>query len=638
MVRIRKFLIGLGIIPVSSSSIDTQGEMEVLSASGKLNYHNGTTASPVVTEAHSATLTNKTIDADSNTISNIENADIKAGAAIDASKIADGSVSSTEFQYLDGVSSNIQTQLNGKTSSTLTSAHILVGNGSNVATDVAVSGDMTIDNTGNMQIATGVIVNADVNASAAIARSKLASGTAYRILANDSGGVASENAAITASRAVASDANGQLVAATTTATELGYVNGVTSAIQTQLNAKQSTSLTSAHILVGNGSNVAADVAVTGDISIDNAGLTAIATGVIVNADINASAAIDASKIANGSVSSTEFQYLSNVTSDIQAQIDAKAPGLASVAPVSTKTTGYTVQSTDNGTTIPVDLSSGSITISLPAASDNFKVTIKDLNGFADINNLIVNPNGTDKIDNVNGSDVIAIRYAAISYHCNSAGNWMRIADFSAATLPSAFGRGIFSGGSDNVGADVNIIEYINISTTSNTTDFGDLTVARRATSGCASSTRGLTMGGRQSSTDQNVIDYITIATTGNATDFGDLVATKQFACGASSSTRGLFAGGNNGAFAVNIEYITIASTGNTTNFGNLTTLHSVLSNGGTSNSLRAVFGGGTDGSNAMNVIDYVTIATTGNATDFGDLSAARSGGIAAFSDAHGGLA
>jgi hypothetical protein len=56
------------------------------------------------------TLTQKTINADQNTITNIENADIKAGAAIDAAKIADGSVSSVEFQYLGGVTSDIQTQ------------------------------------------------------------------------------------------------------------------------------------------------------------------------------------------------------------------------------------------------------------------------------------------------------------------------------------------------------------------------------------------------------------------------------------------------------------------------------------------------------------------------------------------------
>lgn len=60
------------------------------------------------------TLTNKSIDADTNTITNIENADIKAAAAIDATKIADGTVTSAEFQYLGGVTSDIQTQLDGK--------------------------------------------------------------------------------------------------------------------------------------------------------------------------------------------------------------------------------------------------------------------------------------------------------------------------------------------------------------------------------------------------------------------------------------------------------------------------------------------------------------------------------------------
>jgi len=49
-------------------------------------------------------------DGAGNSITNIENADIKAGAAIDATKIANGSVSNTEFQYLDGVTSAIQTQ------------------------------------------------------------------------------------------------------------------------------------------------------------------------------------------------------------------------------------------------------------------------------------------------------------------------------------------------------------------------------------------------------------------------------------------------------------------------------------------------------------------------------------------------
>lgn len=45
---------------------------------------------------------------------------------------------------------------------------------------------------------------------------------------------------------------------------------------------------------------------------------------IDNSHISATAAIDATKIADGSVSNTEFQHLSNVSSDIQGQLDALA--------------------------------------------------------------------------------------------------------------------------------------------------------------------------------------------------------------------------------------------------------------------------------------------------------------------------
>lgn len=51
----------------------------------------------------------------------------------------------------------------------------------------------------------------------------------------------------------------------------------------------------------------------------------IVAGSLVDADINASAAIDASKIADGSVSNAEFQYLDGVTSGIQSQLDNKQP-------------------------------------------------------------------------------------------------------------------------------------------------------------------------------------------------------------------------------------------------------------------------------------------------------------------------
>jgi hypothetical protein len=57
------------------------------------------------------------------------------------------------------------------------------------------------------------------------------------------------------------------------------------------------SLASANILVGNASGVPTSTAVTGDVTITNAGVTAIASNVIVNADINSAAAIAYSKLA-----------------------------------------------------------------------------------------------------------------------------------------------------------------------------------------------------------------------------------------------------------------------------------------------------------------------------------------------------
>ena len=72
----------------------------------------------------------------------------------------------------------------------LTNGHIFVGNASNVATDVAMTGDITISNTGVTAIGAGVIVNADINAAAAIAFSKLATLASGNILVGSAGGVA----------------------------------------------------------------------------------------------------------------------------------------------------------------------------------------------------------------------------------------------------------------------------------------------------------------------------------------------------------------------------------------------------------------------------------------------------------------
>ena len=73
------------------------------------------------------------------------------------------------------------------------------------------------DAVGADQLASNAVVNASIASGASVAFSKM------------------EN--LTASRALVSDGNGDVSVATTTSTEIGYVNGVTSAIQTQLDAK-----------------------------------------------------------------------------------------------------------------------------------------------------------------------------------------------------------------------------------------------------------------------------------------------------------------------------------------------------------------------------------------------------------------
>lgn len=120
----------------------------------------------------------------------------------------------------------------------LTNAHIYVGNASNVPVDVAMSGDITIGNTGVTAISSGVIVNADINASAAIARTKIAAGTPGRIVYNALvTGAMTDLIALTPSRVMATDTDGLPYITSATAAEGEFLSGVTSAIQTQLNAR-----------------------------------------------------------------------------------------------------------------------------------------------------------------------------------------------------------------------------------------------------------------------------------------------------------------------------------------------------------------------------------------------------------------
>ena len=91
-------------------------------------------------------------------------------------------------------------------------------------------------------------------------------------------------------------------------------------------------------------------------------------------------------------------------------------------------------------------------------------------------------------------------------------------------------RGLFGGG--YASSIVDTIQYIDITSTGDATDFGDLSGNRYLLAGCSSVERGVFGGGDSSASSRtNIIEYVTIASTGNATHFGDLRAAKSLLSG-----------------------------------------------------------------------------------------------------------
>lgn len=183
-------------------------------------------------------------------------------------------------------------------------------------------------------------------------------------------------------------------------------------------------------------------------------------------------------------------------------------------------------------------------------------------------------------------------------------------------------RAVFAGSYGPSSTIADTIDYVNIATTGNAVDFGNCLSDLTEATGISNSTRGIIAGGR-TPTVSNVMQYVTIPTLGNAIDFGDLSVAKRNAGSFQSSTRGVVAGGRNpsGTDLNVIEYVTIASTGNAVDFGDISSGGGQNNMGG-SNSTRGLVAGGNP---STNTITYVTISTLGNSVDFGDNTAATHG-------------
>lgn len=209
----------------------------IITLQGTLNVANGGTSS------NTALTGNRVMKSSGGAI--VEATAITPAKALvsDANGIPVAATTSTaELNFVAGVTSAIQTQINGKQVSgnyitALTGDVSANGPGSVAATLAAVGTPgtyvtVTTDSKGRVtsgSTAPQTVANGGTNSSTALNNNRVIQSSAGALV---------EAAAITANKALASDANGIPVAATTSTVELNFVAGVTSAIQTQLNNKQ----------------------------------------------------------------------------------------------------------------------------------------------------------------------------------------------------------------------------------------------------------------------------------------------------------------------------------------------------------------------------------------------------------------
>jgi hypothetical protein len=287
----------------------------------------------VVGNSDSQTLTNKTIDADNNTISNIENADIKAGAAIARDKLASGTADHVIINNGSGVltseaslaisrggtGQSSQTAAFDALAPTTTKGDSIVYNGSdNVRFAVGTDGQVLTADSGT---ATGLNWSSPLTNPMDSAGDIIIGGLAGAATKLDHPGAAGSVLATTGASTTAWSTGPSLTTVTTSglaslgsAKITGLTTGVLHAdadgdvtssnvINADVDAAAAidfsklATLTAGNVVLGNVSNVATSTALSGDVTVNSSGVTAIASGVIVNGDVSGSAAIDGTKIS-----------------------------------------------------------------------------------------------------------------------------------------------------------------------------------------------------------------------------------------------------------------------------------------------------------------------------------------------------
>ena len=246
---------------------------------------------------------------------------------ISATKIANGTISDTEFQYLNGVSSAIQTQLDAKQATitgsattidteSLTANRAVISNGSQ---KIAVS-DVTDTELGYLDGVTSAVQTQIDSKQATL------TGGATTIASSD----------LTASRALQSNSSGKVEVSDVTTTELGYLDGVSSAIQTQIDAKQTSDAqltdiagltpTDSNFIVGDGSNFVTEAGSTARTSL---GLGTISTQASSNVAITGGSVTGLGSPSNSSDAATK-NYVDEAVAGLRTRIIAEVATTANV--------------------------------------------------------------------------------------------------------------------------------------------------------------------------------------------------------------------------------------------------------------------------------------------------------------------
>lgn len=194
-------------------------------------------ASEVYTKTETDTKLNGKQATISGGASTITSSNLTASRALisnSSGKVAVSGVTSTELGYLDGVTSNVQTQLNAKanasTTYTKTEVDTKLGNKANSADVYTQSQIDTKLNTKADKTALSSYYTKTESDSLLSAKQGTITGGATTITTND----------LTASRVLVSDSDGKVAVSAVTTTELDYMQGVTANIQQSLNNKVET--------------------------------------------------------------------------------------------------------------------------------------------------------------------------------------------------------------------------------------------------------------------------------------------------------------------------------------------------------------------------------------------------------------